>query len=278
MDRGIQFLRARPEGPLHLTQSVQSSVHGAAGAAPSDASIARAHGERRHTFRVPLDGRASIWMRDRLLGHYMLRDLSISGCALAGGPGCTPGAHVELVLHLPEHPALWLSAQVRRNEGDQLGLAFQRTAARIEDRLQDVVVEVYTRMHAESDTFALVIEPRSNARHTIVQRLDALGERAVGVATPLDAVQTLLENGERVHSVFIGPQRPEMPSYELVEFVARNYPRIRRVLLGDAHQVAEAWLAEATGEVHALLETPFSEETLRRLVQRISALPHEAPS
>jgi hypothetical protein len=240
-----------------------------------------AHGERRHSFRVPLEGRASIWMRNRLLGHYALRDLSIGGCGLSGGPDCAPGAHVELVLHLEQRPALWLSAEVRRNQHDQLGLRFERTPAmspRIEDRLQDVVVEVYTRMHADSDHFALVIEPRNYARASIVDRLDALGERAVGVATPLDAVQTLLENGERVHSVFIGPQRPEMPSYELVEFVARNYPHVRRVLVGDAHQVAEAWLAEATGEVHALLETPFSEDTLRRLVHRITTLPQEALS
>jgi CheY-like chemotaxis protein len=234
------------------------------------------HGERRHSFRVPLDGRASIWARNRLLGHYALHDLSISGCALAGGPECTPGAHVDLVLHLPERPALWVSAEVRRSQDRQLGLAFERTAARIEDRLQDVVVEVYTRMHAESDHFALIIEPRSYARASIIDRLEALGEHAVGVATPLDAVQKLLEDGERIHTVFIGAQRPEMPSYELVEFVSRNYPHVRRVLLGDSHQVAEAWLAEATGEVHALLETPFSEDTLRRLVHRITALPLEA--
>jgi hypothetical protein len=237
-----------------------------------------AHGDRRHSFRVPLAGRASIWMRNRLFGHYTVRDLSIAGCGLAGGPTCAAGEHVELVLHLPERPALWVSAQVRRNQDDRLGLSFERTAARIEDRLQDVVVEVYTRMHADSDSFTLVIEPRSYARQSIVQRLDALGERAIGVATPLDAVQTLLENGQRVNSVFIGPQRPEMPSYELVEFVARNYPHVRRVLIGDSHQVAEAWLAEATGEVHALLETPFSEEQLRRLVHRITALPQEAVS
>ncbi|HEY6877185.1 MAG TPA: PilZ domain-containing protein [Polyangiales bacterium] len=237
-----------------------------------------AHGERRHTYRVPLEGRASIWMRNRLLGHYALRDLSTSGCGLDGGPACNPGEHVELVLHLPDRPALWLSAEVRRIHEQHLGLAFERTAPRVEDRLQDVVVEVYTRMHADTDSFALVIEPRSQLRQSLVQRLDELGEHAVGVATPLDAVQTLLENGERVHSVFIGPERPEMPSYELVEFVARNYPDARRVLMGDAHQVAEAWLAEANGEVHALLETPCNDETLRRLLQRIASQPHQAVS
>ncbi len=236
------------------------------------------HGERRHSFRVPLAGRASIWARNRLHGHYALRDLSIGGCALSGGPECAPDAHVELVLHLPERPALWLSAQVRRNQDDQLGLAFERTAAHIEDKLQDVVVEVFTRMHTDSDHFSLVIEPRNYARASMVEHLVTLGERAIGVATPLDAVQTLLENGDRISSVFIGPQRPEMPSYELVEFVARNYPHVRRVLMGDAQQTAEAWLAEATGEVHALLETPIREEVLRRLVRRIITLPQEAAS
>jgi len=270
--------------------------------------------ERRHSFRVPLPGRASIWRRHKLHGHYALRDLSITGCSLRDGPSCLLGEHVELVLHLPDQPALWLSAEVRRSstrapqgarlsarapEGPllsarategallsarategalrptdgSLALTFKHTDARIEDRLQDLVVEVYTRMHADSDSFSLVIESRPTVRRGLVHHLSIVGEHAIGVATPLDAVQLLLERGDYVHTAFIGRDRPDAPSLELVEFLSRHYPRVRRVLMGDAQVVADSWLAEATGEVHALLETPCSEITLRKLVHRISALP-----
>jgi hypothetical protein len=266
------------------------------------------HGERRHSFRVPVEGRASIWLRGRLHGHYALSDLSITGCALREGPDCDPGDHVEVVLHLPDRPLFWLGAQVRRCSVDlpspvsqaphasssaekhhaptprapaeqaqasTLGLCFEHTDPRSEDRLQDLVVEVYTRMHADSESFSLVIDTRSHVRRGLVDHLDSVGERAIAVATPLDAVQLLLESGERVLTAFIGPDRSDAPTYELVEFLAHNYPRVRRVLIGDAGEVAGAWIAEATGEVHGLLETPCSEEQLRRLVHRISSLPHE---
>src|ERR1700712_131749 len=127
--------------------------------------------------------------------------------------------------------------------------------------------------HSEQHSFSLVIEPRSTVRSGLIHHLDAAGERAIGVATPLDAVQMLLEHGEDVHTVFIGPERPETPSYELVEFLARNYPNVCRVLMGDADQVADSWQAEASGQVHALLEMPCEGEAVRQLVQRISTLP-----
>jgi len=251
------------------------------------------HTERRHSFRVPVDGRASIWRRGRLHGHYALADLSIAGCALRDGPACHPGDHVEIVLHLPDQPLFWLGAQIRRCEPirgcatepgnddhghGELGVCFEHTDPRSEDRLQDLVVEVYTRMHADSDSFSLVIDARSHVRRGLVHHLDIVGERAIAVATPLDAVQLLLERGERVSTAFIGPDPAAAPTNELVEFLAHNYPRVRRVLVGDASEVAGAWVAEATGEVHGLLETPCSEESLRRLVHRISSLPHEEPS
>ncbi|MDB4977662.1 MAG: hypothetical protein JWN48_6003 [Myxococcaceae bacterium] len=139
---------------------------------------------------------------------------------------------------------------------------------------RDVVVEVDWGMHSEQVSFSLVIEPRPTIRSGLVHHLDAAGERAIGVATPLDAVQLLLEHGEDVHTVFIGPERPETPSYELVEFLARNYPRARRVLTGDARDVAGSAQAEARGEVHARLETPCESQAVRELVDRFSALPH----
>lgn len=136
-------------------------------------------------------------------------------------------------------------------------------------------MEVQEHMHSAGASFSLVIEPRHTVRRGVVRDLDAVGERAIGVATPLDAVQLLLEHGEDVHTVFIGPERPETPSYELVEFLTRNYPRVRRVLMGDADQVADPWRAEASGGVHALLETPCASDAVREVVQRISSLPPE---
>lgn len=232
--------------------------------------------ERRHSFRVHLPGRASLWRNNQLVGHYRLRDLCIAGCALTGRASCKPGDLVEVVLHVQADRPLWLTARVRRSYGDEIALRFERPTARVEDRLQDMVVEAYARTHGDHDRFSLVVEPNAAVRRAIVRSLDGLGERAVGVATPLDAVQLLLERGERVETAFIGPpQRAESSSFELVEFLARHYPRVRRVLIGDAGIVGQSWEAEASGEVDAVLETPCSDEALRKLVHRLEALPRE---
>jgi len=231
--------------------------------------------ERRHSFRVHLEGRASLWRKNQLHGHYHLHDLCIAGCALSGRPGCKLGERVEVVLHLPDNRPLWLTATVRRSFGEQIALRFERPTARVEDRLQDLVVASYAREHTDG-RFSLVVEPNPSLRRSLVHALDELGERAVGVATPLDAVQLLLERGSRVEMAFLGAQRTTTPSFELVEFLARNYPRIRRVLTGNGEALAASWVEQATGEVHALLEVPCNDEDLRKLVHRLEALPHDA--
>ena len=231
---------------------------------------------RRHSFRVRAEGRATIWHKHELLGSYPLRDLCIEGCSLLGQPSCAIGTHVEVALHLRDRSApLWLSAEVRRGDADSVGLRFLHTPPRVEDRLQDLVVDAYARDHEHGEGLCLVIEPNSITRTALVRSLDAIGERTVGIATPLDAVQLLLERGGRVRTAFIGPQPTHEPSFELAEFLARHYPHVRRVLIGDAREVAESWVASATGEAHALLELPCSEDALRGLVHRIGMLTRE---
>lgn len=230
---------------------------------------------RRHSFRVRVPGRVSLWHKHEFRGQYELQNLCIEGCSLIGRADCNVGERVALALHLQNRPTLWLTADVRRSSPHNIALRFVDAPPRVEDHIQDVVVEAYARTHDHGDSFSLVIEPRIAIRSALVRKLDELGERAVGIATPLDAVQLLLERSERVLTAFIGPQRPLSPGFELAEFLARNYPHVRRVLIGAPSELSDAWVAETTGEADALLELPCSEDALRKLVHRISMLPRE---
>lgn len=252
---------AQEEGPIGRSESM--SEHGAG---PPQL-------ERRHSFRVHLPGRASLWRDNQLLGHYRLHDLSIAGCALVGRSNAKAGDRVELVLHLNDDRPLWLSATIRRCQGHYIALRFERPNARVEDRLQDVVVETYARTHLDHGRFSLVIEPNASLRRMLVRNLDAVGHHAVGVATPLDAVQLLLERGDHVHAAFLGPPPQSTgPTFELIEYLARYHPTIRRVLVGDGEAVARAETAELAGDIDARLELPCSEDALRLLVHRLESL------
>jgi len=217
-----------------------------------------------------------VFHKGKLCGYYAVQDVSIGGCSLSGGPSRQVGEQVDILLHLPHRAPLALSAQVRRRDGLSMGLKFEHTTPKAEDCIQDFVVEAFARVTADDGRVALVIEPRHGERQTLVRTLRELGQRAIGVATALDALQLLAEEAEHVDTVFIEAESESLPSLELVEFLSHNHPRIRRVLIGDPNQIAASWVAQATGEVHALLETPCDPEAVHRVLHRLHFTPNDA--
>jgi hypothetical protein len=245
--------------------------------------------ERRHSFRVLVDGkgrdgktaralpcRASVFHKGKLCGFYAVHDVSIGGCLLRGGPARLVGEQVDILLHLPHRAPMALSAQVRRSGSLSMGLKFEHTTPKAEDCIQDFVVETFASTTANDGQVALVIEPRHAERQSLVRTLRELGRRAIGVATALDAVHLLVEEGAHVDTVFIEAESQSLQTPELVEFLTHNHPRIRRVLIGDQNELAASWVAQATGEVHALLETPCDPEAVHHVLHRLQFTPNDA--
>lgn len=233
--------------------------------------------ERRHSFRVHVPARASVWSKGELRGSYEVWDLSIGGCLLQGPTQRPLGEQVDVMLHLPHRTALALSARVCRSSEGLLGLAFEAPTPRAEDCIQELVFEaIASKFDPSLRKIALVIEPRHQTRIEILRALRDLGQRAIGVATALDAVQLLVEENEVIGSTFIEISDEMLPSVELIEFFAHNHPRVRRVLVGEPKDIAAAWIAEATGEVDGMLETPVRPEALHRLLTRLGCTLRDA--
>jgi CheY-like chemotaxis protein len=230
--------------------------------------------DRRHSFRVCIPGSASVWHKGMLSGYYAVRDLSIGGCGLRGRGVCRVNDEVLVHLHVPPQSSLSLNAIVARVDEQGLGLRFERTSPRAEDYIQDLVVNAFASSHAYAvGEVALVVEPRTEARNELVALLKRLGQPATGVASALDAVQLLLAQEERIAYVFIEAESRQLPSFELVEYLANQHPRVRRVLMGEGSTIGNYWSVEATGEVHALLETPCNEDATRRVLARLRSVP-----
>lgn len=249
--------------------------HGAQSRPSANGDRSTMSGERRRSFRVNVPGRVSVWLKGELRGRYDLMDVSIGGCSLSGGPPRKVGEELDVMLHLPHKTTLALHATVRRADSGLVGLRFEKAPPRAEDCLQDVVVEAFAREHQGNGHVALVIEPRHAIRQAMVRTLRELGQPAIGVATALDAVQLLVEEGERIDTAFIEAETTSLPSFELVEFLAHNHPRVRRVLVGEPSEIAASWVAQATGEVHALLETPCDQDAVHRVLHRLQFTPHD---
>jgi len=241
----------------------------------ADKTPARPQWERRHSFRVLVPARASLFHKGKLCGTYSVQDVSIGGCSLRDGPARAIGEHVDILLHLPHRAPITLSARVQRVSALSMGLKFEHATPKAEDSIQDLVVETFARATADDGRIALVVEPRHAERQVLVRTLRELGKRAIGVATALDAVQLLVEEGGHVDTVFIEAESSHLPTLELIEFLAHNHPRLRRVLVGERSQIAASWVAQATGEVHALLETPCDPEAVHRILHRLQFTPND---
>jgi CheY-like chemotaxis protein len=156
-----------------------------------------------------------------------------------------------------------------------MGLRFEHTPPKAEDCIQDFVVETFASAQADDGRITLVVEPHRVERQMLVRTLRELGRRAIGVATALDAVQLLGKEGEHIDTVFVEAESASLPSLELLEFLAHNHPRIRRVLVGEPSEIAASWVAQATGEVHALLETPCDQDAVHRVLHRLQFTPND---
>jgi hypothetical protein len=222
--------------------------------------------------------RASVWHKGQLCGYYVVHDLSIRGCLLGGGTTREVGEQLDLLLHLPRRNSLAVRATVRRASEGTMGLSFEYTTPRADDCIQELVLEAFATLRAHAQGMvALVVEPRPLARSELVQALAKCGQLAVGVATPLDAVQLLVERGERVDCAFIEAESQHLPSFELIEYLAQHHPHVRRILVGENTLLSAYATAEATGEVHALLETPCSNMALEHTLARLRSVPREQP-
>jgi hypothetical protein len=235
--------------------------------------------DRRHSFRVQIPAHAGVWHKGELCGYYAVRDLSIGGCLLAGGGHeHVVGDQVEVLLHLPGHNSVGVSAVVRRLDDRAMGLSFEHATPRAEDCIQELVVEAFATLRAHQEGHvALVIEPHETTRQRLLQQLAGIHQTAVGVATALDAVQVLMEQGERVDCAFIEAESLHVPSFELVEFLSQHHPRVRRVLIGEPAELTRHWLAEASGEVHGSMELPCSEERVQRVLAKVRGLQLDPP-
>jgi len=231
---------------------------------------ANAHADRRHSFRVAVDGLALLWFKDRIAGRYRVADLSIGGCLLRDGPACDLGSEYGLVLHLPTEAAMRLPAKVvRQGTTDfgrrELGVAFLARPPWTEDRIQNLVIQNLERERSSTQGRVLVVDSNSLRRDVLVERLMSLGCEVLEATTPVEAVWEL-ENGPMdIHTAFIARSLGRSDGRDLVRFIGSRYNGVWRVLLAEEPEHG------VDTEADAVLHGPLDISRLRR------AMPEKTP-
>jgi CheY-like chemotaxis protein len=234
--------------------------------------------DRRHSFRVAVDGLALLWLKDRIAGRYRVADLSIGGCLLRDGPVCEVGVEYGLVLHLPTEAAMRLPAKVVRQNttglgGRELGMAFLEKPPWTEGRIHELVMQ-NLELDRTMDGRVLVVDSNAVRRDALVERLISLGCDVLEAATPVEAVWEL-ENGPMdIHTAFVARSLGRSDGRDLVRFIGSRYSGVWRVLLSEDEQTAD-------NDADAVLRGPLDTKRLRKALPVSPSVPlraHKAQS
>jgi CheY-like chemotaxis protein len=229
------------------------------------------HQDRRHSFRVAVDGLALLWCKDRIAGRYRIADLSIGGCLLRDGPPCEVGAEYGLVLHLPTEAAMRLPAKIIRqytsNFGRrELGVEFLERPTWTEDRIHDLVIRNLERERTMIQGRVLVVDTDDGRRDALVETLLGLGCEVLEAATPVEAVWEL-ENGPMdIHTAFVARSLGHNDGRDLVRFIGARYSGVWRVLMADPGEGAQR-----DADADAVLAGPFDLSRLRKVLPENSS-------
>jgi CheY-like chemotaxis protein len=223
------------------------------------------YSDRRRSFRVNVYGLALLWHEDRIAGRYSLADLSIGGCLLRDGPPCDIGEDYGLVLDLEGDGGLRLPAKVVRQRatglgGRELGLEFLEHAPALEDRIQDLVIQILERDQPASRGRVLVVDMDPLRRTEAAESLRRLGHEVLEAATPLEAVWEF-ENGPMdIHTVFVARSLGGSDGRDLLKFIGSRYAGVWRVLVAEQ--------AEPQGAADAVLLGPCHLSRLRKVLPK----------
>ncbi len=118
-----------------------------------------------------------------------------------------------------------------------------------------------------SSPLTLIVDENTESCAALTCELGLLSRNAVAVHTPLDAISWLHADGVCVESIAVGTKFADMDGLDLLEFVALDFPTVRRVLIVQGDQD----LQRTADAAHAVLKEPWGREALER------AFPAEAP-
>lgn len=198
--------------------------------------------DRRQQVRVVANGSVIVYGDKTRRGR--VSNISSGGMLVRLGesePGCWPGEHVEVALHLDRTGATWLQfrGEVMRSDQREVAIGFTAVPLDFADVVQDALVSA---LEGTSLPHVLLVDPNSQRRTPFAALLRRAGCRVAEVTTPLDAIAHL--GGSAIHSwvVAISSTVPASTADELQRFLAESdVPVDVRMLGSKSPTSALAW-------------------------------------
>jgi CheY-like chemotaxis protein len=191
--------------------------------------------ENRRDTRAPLLATALVSREGEPLGRFNVVNLSAGGALLSGHLALPVGTKLEVTLRMPWRPSIRTLAELTRVDGSPghgtFALAFPALSAADGDVIHSAVVHLLRK--ARSARVLVVTEQEMEVCHSFVVAIEDLGCSAIAVATVSEAVR-LLEAAHAIRVVIFDERLRRNGNPDLLAQLAREQPKIRRVLLSDS--------------------------------------------
>lgn len=112
------------------------------------------------------------------------------------------------------------------------------------------------------ETSVLLVDDNDKVLRALQRDLRALGRRSLAVADPVAAVMALLDPGVRVTAAVVDLFLGADDGLDLLRFMEKWLPGVRRVLISGRARSPQLDLARACGRAHAILSKPWSRSAL----------------
>ncbi len=227
--------------------------------------------ERRHARGEVVGTAVVLAANNRYSGLYLVENLSAGG-ALLVGDSRTLGEQVKLFLHLPGMKPMSISAEVLRQEGSDeesfVAVAFQNLSPKFEATIQEVVRATLKSLRDSAGPEVLVVDDSVGVRRALDRDLYALGRSAVSAATPLEAVEWLTDDTRRFDTAIVDLRLGHADGLEFLTFLTDDHPALRRILMSGNIPVGLLRLAVVSGRANAVLDKPWSRDSLAKVLVR----------
>lgn len=191
--------------------------------------------ERRRFDRAHLGTLAILMdMKERVLGQYVVQDVSVGGLLLTGGPRLASGMDVRVALELPDDDGLRLQGRVCRTSRAMglLAIGVRFNSLRPDDlaTLRASITACMIREWHVEDPAVLVLEDCATERELWLRRVRGLGYRVMGAASIADAWAMLDDPQETFEACLLSAEL----GAQVGPFMARlthRYPFVRCVVV-----------------------------------------------
>jgi DNA-binding NtrC family response regulator len=112
----------------------------------------------------------------------------------------------------------------------------------------------------------LVVDDSEGVGRAMVRDLRALGRQGVWVTNPLDAIKYLQTPLSRVEVAIVDFDLNTSDGLDVLAFLAKDYPSVRRVLMSGCVSVEVLDRACASGQAHTAFAKPWDRTRLSEVL------------